>query len=275
MITALRPAAVAADGTSRWSVSTDDGAAFEAVFQPWPGDSTICMSAQAGCGFGCAHCATTYADVQFRRSLTADEIVDTVTRIARVHGDGRVRTVDFSGTGDASRNWVAVADAVRRLRVAAVCRTVGITSVAPQRWVRQLLASDETHWPDELLVSLHGATREARRLVVTNGEDPARAIGGWSDVATRGSVTLAYVMHEGNTRSRDLQALVGLLGPHDGFSGLRLTPLNAVAGIPLVPARDPAGFVTAVREALPSWQVRTVDPIGLDVEAGCGQLRVR
>jgi 23S rRNA (adenine2503-C2)-methyltransferase len=275
VITALRSAAVASDGTARYSVTADDGAAFEAVFQPWRGDSTICMSAQAGCGYGCAHCATTYADVQFRRSLTADEIVDTVTRIAAVHGDGRVRTVDFSGTGDASRNWVAVSEALRRLRVTGVCRTVGVTSVAPQRWVRQLLASDETHWPDELLFSLHGATREARRLVVTNGEDPARAIDGWSDVAVRGSVTLSYVMHEGNTRQNDLEALVGLLGPHEGFSGLRLTPLNGVAGIALVPAQDPDGFVTAVRDALPAWQVRTVDPMGLDVDAGCGQLRVR
>jgi 23S rRNA (adenine2503-C2)-methyltransferase len=275
VITALRPAAVAADGTSRWSVSTDDGAAFEAVFQPWPGDSTICMSAQAGCGFGCAHCATTYADVQFRRSLTADEIVDTVVRIAAAHGDGRVRTVDFSGTGDASRNWVAVTEAIDRLRTADVCRSVGVTSVAPQRWIRQLLDSDESQWPDDLLFSLHGATRESRRLVVTNGEDPARAIGAWSDVAARGSVTLNHVMHEGNTRPADLEALVGLLGPHEGFSGLRLTPLNGVAGIPLVPAPDPDGFVAALRDSLPSWQVRTVDPMGLDVEAGCGQLRVR
>jgi 23S rRNA (adenine2503-C2)-methyltransferase len=275
VITALRPAAVAGDGTSRYAVSAHDGAAFEAVFQPWPDDPTICMSAQAGCGFGCAHCATTYADVQFRRSLTADEIVDTVTRIAAVHGDGRVRTVDFSGTGDASRNWAAVSEAVRRIRDAGVCWSVGVTTVAPQRWVRQLLASDDSHWPDELLFSLHGATRESRRLVVTNGEDPARAIDGWREVAARGSVTLNYVLHEGNTQDSDIEALVGLLGPRDGFSGLRLTPLNGVAGIPLMPAQDAGSFVAALRGALPRWDVRLVDPIGLDADAGCGQLHVR
>jgi 23S rRNA (adenine2503-C2)-methyltransferase len=275
VITALRHAAVAADGTSRWSVSTDDGAAFEAVFQPWPGDPTICMSAQVGCGFGCAHCATTYADVQFRRSLSADEIVDTIAHIAAADGDGEVRTVDFSGTGDASRNWAAVSEAIRRIRAAGVCRSVAVTSVAPQRWVRQLLASDESLWPDELLVSLHGPTLESRRLVVTNGEDPVRAIGGWCDVAARGSVTLNYVMHEANTGPGDVEALVDLLGPHEGFSGLRVTPLNGVAGLPLAPAPDPDRFVAAVRDALAAWQVRTVDPLGLDVEAGCGQLGVR
>ncbi len=275
MITALRPAAVAGDGTARYAVTTHDGAAFEAVYQPRPDDPTICMSAQAGCGYGCTHCATTYADVQFRRSLDADEIVDTVTRIASAHGDGQVRTVDFSGTGDASRNWAAVSEAVRRMREAGLCRSVGVTSVAPQRWIRQLLATDETQWPDELLFSLHGPTRESRRLVVTNGEDPARAMAGWCDVAARKSVTLSYVLHDGNTRAADLEALVGLLGPHEGFAGLRLTPLNGVAGVPLLPASDPKSFVAAVRDALPSWAVRTVDPIGLDVDAACGQLRVR
>ena len=275
MIAALRPAAVADDGTTRYSVVTDDAVAFEAVFQPWPADPTVCMSAQAGCGFGCAHCATTYSEVRFQRSLTGDEIVEVVAAIAARHSAGSVRTVDFSGTGDSSRNWAAVSDAVRRLRADGVCRSVIVTSVAPQRWVRQLLESDSARWPDEFLFSLHGPTRDSRRLVVTNGEDPARAIAGWHAVARRASVMLNYVMHEGNTRPADVADLVGLLGPHDCFTALRLTPLNAVAGSPLVPVADPSSFVDQVRAGLPAWDVRVVDPIGLDADAGCGQLRAR
>jgi len=274
MISRLDPAAVAADGTTRYAAVADDDAAFELVFQPWPGDETVCMSSQAGCGFGCLHCATTYAPISFQRSLTVQEIVDAVTRVADRHSPTGLRTVDFSGIGDSSRNWSAVAEASQQLLANATCRQIVVTSVAPQSWVAMLLARDDPWWPTRFMFSLHGATRATRRLVVTHGEDPARAITGWQAVAARCPVTLNYAMHERNTGPDDVSALVALLSGR-AFAELQLSPLNAVSGSSVIPVPDPTHFIDQVRHGLPDWDVTVFQPLGTDVEAGCGQLRVR
>lgn len=275
MISTLHCAAVSADGTTRYAATADDGAAFELVFQPWPGDEAVCMSSQAGCGFGCQHCATTYAPVSFQRSLTADEIVDAVTRVVGGHGAAGVRTVDFSGIGDSSRNWTAVSEAARRLVASAACQQVAVTSIAPQSWVSRLLASHDTWWPSRFMFSLHGATLGTRRMVITFAEDPVRALTGWQAVASRCPVTLNYTMHHRNTGPGDVRALIALLGGPNDFTELQLSPLNAVPGSPVTPVQDPEHFIDQVRDGLPDWNVTVFNPLGTDVDAGCGQLRVR
>jgi 23S rRNA (adenine2503-C2)-methyltransferase len=274
MIRTLQPVAVAPDGTTRYAAVGDDDAAFELVFQPWPGDPTVCMSSQAGCGFGCKHCATTYAPISFQRSLTADEIVDAVTRVVCRHGAPGVRTVDFSGIGDSSRNWVAVSEASRRLIAGGSCSQVAVTSIAPQSWVRNLLG-DESWLPTRFMFSLHGATQATRRMVVTHAEDPAVAIAGWEAVAARCPVTLNYTMHDRNCGPEEVSGLIALLSGRDSFTELLLSPLNAVAGSPVTPEPDPQHFIDQVRHGLPDWRVTVFQPLGTDVDAGCGQLRVR
>jgi 23S rRNA (adenine2503-C2)-methyltransferase len=275
MISRLDSAAVAADGTTRYAALADDGASFELVFQPWPNDETVCMSSQAGCGFGCQHCATTYAPISFQRSLTADEIVDAVTRVVSQHSPTGVRTVDFSGIGDSSRNWAAVSEASRRLVENATCRQITVTSIAPQSWVAKLLAGDDAWLPTRFMFSLHGATRATRRMVITHAEDPVSAMPGWQAVAARCPVTLNYTMHEGNTGPDDVTALVALLSGRSAFTELQLSPLNAVTGSTVVPLSRPEHFIDQVRDGLPGWNVTVFQPLGTDVEAGCGQLRVR
>jgi 23S rRNA (adenine2503-C2)-methyltransferase len=275
MIRTLYPVAVAPDGTTRYAAVADDGAAFELVYQPWPGDATVCMSSQAGCGFACAHCATTYAPISFQRSLTADEIVDAVTRVMCHHRTVGVRTVDFSGIGDSSRNWAAVSQASRRLLASEACRQVAVTSIAPQSWVAKLLSGGDSWLPTRFMFSLHGATRSARRMVITYAEDPAAAMPGWQAVAARCPVTLNYTMHDRNTGPDDVRSLIALLSGRSAFAELQLSPLNAVTGSPVTPVPDPQHFIDQVRDGLPGWNVTVFQPLGTDVEAGCGQLRVR
>ncbi|MEI8080420.1 MAG: hypothetical protein WCI74_01045, partial [Actinomycetes bacterium] len=192
-----RPA-IALDGSTKYVATADDGTCFELVYFPWPGEETVCMSAQAGCGYGCLHCATTFANTRFQRSLTGPEIVSAVSHVARMHGGADLVTVDFSGTGDSSRNWVNVSNGCQQMLARNLCRTVTITSVAPKNWVSRLLA-DDAWLPAGFLFSLHGATLAKRRSVVAFAEDPVRALPGWALVSQRCPVTLNYVMHSANT----------------------------------------------------------------------------
>jgi 23S rRNA (adenine2503-C2)-methyltransferase len=62
------------DGTVKFLFGLGDGASIESVLIPGTRRLTLCISTQAGCGFGCAFCAT--AVLGLRRNLTASEIVD-------------------------------------------------------------------------------------------------------------------------------------------------------------------------------------------------------
>lgn len=259
------------DGAARYVLS-GSGVTFEVVHYQWPGHEAVCVSSQAGCGFGCRHCATTYAPVQFQRSLTTEEIVASVSLVLARRGIPGVRTVDVSGIGDPSRNWAAVEQAGQRLLASGAAQRITLTTVAPQRWVRARLAGG---WlPAKVRISLHGPTRDTRRQVVTHGDDPVRVIDLWEQLGSRVPVELNYVLHAGNTRTQDVRELRDLLAGRR-FAALRLSPLNPVAGVPLVACPDPAPFAEAVRAALPDWQVEDFTPLGAHAQAACGQLRVR
>ncbi|MGB8020087.1 MAG: hypothetical protein WCF04_02545 [Candidatus Nanopelagicales bacterium] len=261
------------DGAARY-VLAGAGVTFEAVHYSWadPARDAVCISAQAGCGYGCQHCATTFSPMPFQRSLTAGEMVSSVRLVLADRGLDRVGTVDVSGIGDPSRNWEAVATAGQLLLDAGHTDRVTVTTVAPQRWVRARLVGG---WlPAKVRISLHGATRDARRLIVTNGDDPGRVVGLWEQLAQSVPVELNYVLHEGNTHPRDVAGLACLLEGRQ-FAALRLCPLNPVPGSPVRPCPDPAGFAAAVRATLPGWVVEEFTPLGSQVSAACGQLRVR
>ncbi|MGE5295053.1 MAG: 23S rRNA (adenine(2503)-C(2))-methyltransferase RlmN, partial [Solirubrobacterales bacterium] len=65
-----------ADGSAKYLFELADGERIESVLLPDEDRLTLCVSTQVGCPMGCAFCAT--GKIQFRRNLTAGEIVDQV-----------------------------------------------------------------------------------------------------------------------------------------------------------------------------------------------------
>lgn len=61
------------DGTIKFLIEYDDGNIVESVFMPYKDRNTICISTQLGCRMGCKFCASTKAN--FIRNLTAAEIL--------------------------------------------------------------------------------------------------------------------------------------------------------------------------------------------------------
>ncbi|MEN6333867.1 MAG: 23S rRNA (adenine(2503)-C(2))-methyltransferase RlmN [Phycisphaerales bacterium] len=64
------------DGSAKYLFELADGERIESVLLPDEDRLTLCVSTQVGCPMGCAFCAT--GNIQFRRNLTAGEIVDQV-----------------------------------------------------------------------------------------------------------------------------------------------------------------------------------------------------
>ena len=69
------------DGTVKFLFELSDGETIESVLIPEVHRLTLCISTQAGCGFGCAFCAT--ALMGLKRNLRASEIVDQVLEASR------------------------------------------------------------------------------------------------------------------------------------------------------------------------------------------------
>lgn len=69
------------DGTIKRAYRLSDGQIIESVLMPYnDGRYTACISSQAGCAQGCVFCAT--GQMGFGRQLTADEMVEQVSRFA-------------------------------------------------------------------------------------------------------------------------------------------------------------------------------------------------
>ncbi|MFG2684392.1 hypothetical protein [Streptomyces sp. NPDC048392] len=266
----------ALDRSVKYVFKTSDRSTFEAV-QLWEGEHkaySVCMSAQAGCNYGCKHCATTFATTPFVRNLHPEEIVAAVESLEDVRNhQGPLVWVDFAGVGDVAANWAHVTTAAKTILARDLARSVKVTSIAPQSWVRTLLKPDS--WlPDRFMFSLHGATTDQRRLVIPRADAPSAVLPLWASVAELRPVVLNYVLCEHNTRPEDEAALLELLTPYAGrFVLLRTSSLNPVQGSPLRPSPREEEFIDALSNRLNGWIVSHHLSAGRETAAACGQLR--
>jgi len=251
---------------------------------------TACISSQVGCPVGCPFCATGQSG--FSRNLTAGEMVEQVLffeRAARRGGTLRrasaaepahqLTNVVLMGMGEPLLNYEAVLAAIRRL---ADPRGFGFSprrvTVSTVGVVPGILRLAEEDLPVRLAVSLHAADDDLRdRLVPMNRRYPLAAL---MEACRRyvektgRRVSFEYALMEGvNDGVEHAEQLVGLL------SGLpchvNLIPLNPTAECPYRGSARPQvlAFARALRERGVPVSVRLRR--GLDIEAGCGQLRRR
>lgn len=264
--------------TRKFLLRLADGNEVESVLMGFPGRFTACLSTQVGCAMGCVFCAT--GQMGFRRHLTVGEIVAQahhVERVVRGLGDERVRNLVMMGMGEPLHNFEATMQALEiltdtrglnigpgRVTLSTVGHVPGIRKLA--RYPRRF----------NLAVSLHGSTDEERAaLIPVNRKWPLAEVLDACQEYTKlkkKRVFIAWTLIGGVNDSTDhARRLVELLGGMNVHVNL----------IPLNPTEDFGGdapaweqvvaFQRVLREAdLPST-VR--QRRGIDVGAGCGQLR--
>jgi Predicted Fe-S-cluster redox enzyme len=99
------------DGTVKALFRTHDGHPVEAVLMRYrDGRRSVCVSSQSGCPLTCTFCAT--GQMQFRRNLTAWEILDQALHFRRIEP---INHVVFMGMGEPMLNVDSVLAAARRL----------------------------------------------------------------------------------------------------------------------------------------------------------------
>ena len=265
--------------TSKILFRLRDGETIESVLMYYEGRHTICVSSQVGCAVGCPFCATGQSG--FVRNLSAGEIVGQVLHFARELRDqgSLVTNVVLMGMGEPLANYEATWRAVeilhddKGLGLGARRFTVSTVGLVPgiRRLAQEKLAVG-------LAVSLHAADDVLRdRLVPVNRRHPiGKLMEACREYVRRTGRRISFeyaLMEDVNDDPEQARKLGRLL--KGLLCHVNLIPLNPTAECRYRPSGRKR--VQAFRRVLNRTGVSNTVRLarGIDVQAGCGQLRSR
>jgi 23S rRNA (adenine2503-C2)-methyltransferase len=256
------------DGTVKALFRTYDGHPVEAVLMRYrDGRRSICVSSQSGCPLTCTFCAT--GQMQFRRNLTASEILDQALHFRRIEP---VDHCVFMGMGEPMLNVAQVLAAARRLPdVGITYRRTTISTVGWLPGLRRFV--DEVSEPIRLALSLHAAEPALRsELMPVNDRYPLPDVVAECRryFALRGrKVFVEYVLLAGvNDRVEQARALAELLDPK--VFKVNLIPYNPTGSFGSSSPKATGAFEAELVGAGIPTTVRLTR--GRDIAAACGQL---
>jgi len=256
-----------------------DGQLIETVRMDYEKRHTLCISTQAGCAMGCVFCAT--GQMGFFRNLTAGEIVAQVTYFARelAQEEAHVTNIVMMGMGEPLHNYEDTLEAVERLTddegMNLGARRITISTVGLVPAIRRF--ADEERQVG-LAISLHAATDEERdKLIPINRRWPVAELMDAIDyyiekTGRRATIEWALISGENDTIAQARRLGELLAGKLVHVNLIPLNPTEGYGGVPSSRAR-----VDAFQEELARHGVSSTVRVrrGIDIQAGCGQLRDR
>jgi 23S rRNA (adenine2503-C2)-methyltransferase len=266
------------DGTEKLLVELRDGEKVECVLMREDDRRTICISTQVGCGMGCVFCASGLLGLS--RNLSAGEIVEQILQLDRLLPPlERITNIVVMGMGEPLANLPHLLNALATLDekggLGLSPRRITISTVGLPDKIRELSLLGK---PYNLAVSLHAPNDLLRNeLVPVNQKIGIEAILAAADAyfeETGRRVTYEYVVlggrNDGVEEARELAALLRGRNAH-----VNLIPMNAVSELPF---HDPAAerlrhFIEVLEQGGVTTTVRKRK--GADIDAACGQLRLR
>lgn len=270
---------VAKDGTTKFLFRTEDGALLESVLMVFDYGNSICVSSQVGCNMGCAFCASGLTKKQ--RDLSAAEMVGQVMAVQEEldkKGE-RLSHIVVMGTGEPFDNYENVMNFLktvnhdRGLAIGSRHITISTSGIVPR-----IIEFANGHYQYNLAVSLHAPNDELRSQLMPvnkawNLEQLMDAIDYYTKENNR-RLTFEYILLKGvNDQPVHARQLARLLRGYNCY--VNLIPYNAV---------DEHGFQSVSRpEAMKFYDILKKEGIGVtirkehgtDIDAACGQLRIK
>lgn len=269
---------IAQDRTEKLLLELPDGHHIECVLMRETGRRTVCISTQVGCAMGCVFCASGLLGI--KRNLTTGEILEQVLRINRLLPDDDALTnLVVMGIGEPLANLRNLLPALEMLcdprGLGLGARRITISTVGLPDRIRELASLGKSF---NLAISLHAPNDVLRTsLVPVNKSIGIDAILAAADefFATTGRrVTYEYVLlagrNDGQAEANELGRLLEGRNAH-----VNLIPMNGISGLDFVEPSEP--MTRQFAECLGRWGVvATVRKRkGADIEAACGQLRLK
>jgi 23S rRNA (adenine2503-C2)-methyltransferase len=277
------------DTTEKFLWRLTDGAFIESVLIPAstgsfgePSDRhTLCVSTQVGCAYGCKFCASGLEG--WKRNLQPDEIVNQVLAVERTEKSDKenrlINNLVIMGMGEPLANYDNLLKALKILNapwgggIGARKITVSTSGLAPQ--IRKLA---EEPFQFRLAISLHGATDETRgKIMPVNKKYPLAELTAACEYYQEKKgrmITLEYILIKGVNESLDQIKPLAQLARRL-HAKVNLIPYNKVEGLPWSRPDEEAqnAFLAALEQEGASATLRREK--GHDIDAACGQLRLR
>ncbi len=265
------------DGTEKLFFELSDGNHVESVIIPAEDRVTGCVSTQAGCKFNCRFCAS--GVLGFKRNLTCGEILEEVLFLKENCGGERLTHLVFMGTGEPLDNYDNLLKAIRSINsregfnIGARRITISTCGVIPG--IERLSGEG---LQVELSVSLHAPDDRTRSLIMpVNKIYPLKAL---LDCCrryiekTNRQVTFEYILIKGI--NSDLQKAESLIKILTGLNcKVNLIPCNPIEELNVEPPNKLEILMFKDRLMKSGINVTLRKPRGKDIEAACGQLRMR
>lgn len=269
---------VATDRTEKLLIQLHDGNTVECVLMRETERRTVCISTQVGCAMGCVFCAS--GMLGLKRNLTRGEILEQILRIDRLlDSDERLTNVVVMGIGEPLQNLpqlLPVLDEVTAENGLGMSpRRVTISTVGLPEKIRELAALNR---PFNLAVSLHAPSDDLRgQLVPVNDNIGIDRILDAADEyfrVTGRRITYEYVLLGGvNDQPQHAHQLADLLAERNAH--VNLIPMNGVETLPFHEPSEPEtqsfALILESRGTVATVRKRK----GADIDAACGQLRLK
>lgn len=266
------------DETQKLLLRLGDGNLIEAAIIPAAGRVTGCLSTQLGCKFACRFCASGLSG--FKRNLTCGEILDEVLYLRNHAPAHKLTHLVFMGIGEPLDNYDNVLKAIRIINspdafnIGARRITISTCGIIPG--IERL---SEEGMQLELSVSLHAADDKTRsQIMPINKIYPLKAlIAVCKDYSkkTRRQVTFEYVLIKGvNSDLLSAKNLIKILKELK-LCKINLIPGNYIKEYNLEPPDKAEVLLFRERLKKGGLNVTLRRPRGLDIEAACGQLRLK
>jgi 23S rRNA (adenine2503-C2)-methyltransferase len=254
-----------------------DGKQIETVLMGYDERRTVCFSTQAGCAMGCVFCAT--GQMGFERNLTIGEIIEQILWFARQQKQTQKPLTNLVAMGMGEpfhnyRNVMAALDLTNEPHGFNFgARRVTVSTVGLVPGLKKFTAEGRR---ENLAVSLHAASEDLRSELV-----PMNARFSLAEIL---SACREYV-HTSHRRITFEWALIQ--HKNDSLEQANLLAqqiqdiLCHVNIIPLNPTQDYAGAAATAqsaeqfKEVLARYEIPCTVRVrrGIDIAAGCGQLR--
>ena len=275
----LRDKQVSSDGTCKYLFALEDGSLIESVLMQFDYGKSICVTSQVGCNMACAFCASGLT--KKKRDLTSGEMVAQVLYVQQDldQKEERLSHIVVMGTGEPFDNYehvmnfLAIVNHDRGLGIGARHITISTCGVVPRIYE---FAKEHTQY--NLAVSLHAPNDELRNeLMPVNKayplEELMKAIRYYASENNR-RLTFEYILLKGvNDQMKHVNQLAKLMKGLNAY--VNLIPYNAVDenGFKGVKYEEAMVFYDALMKKGVRCTIRKEH--GADIDAACGQLRVK
>ncbi|MCX6013886.1 MAG: 23S rRNA (adenine(2503)-C(2))-methyltransferase RlmN [Chloroflexi bacterium] len=275
----------AADGTIKTLFILDDSKTIEATLMSYESFKsksryTVCVSTQVGCPIGCCFCAT--GQQGFERNLSSGEIIDQVlyfARYLRLQKAASITNIVFMGMGEPMLNYESLIQSVRMLTsqegFGLGARNITVSTAG---FIPEIKRLSKEGLQVGLAISLHASDDKLRdQLVPINKKYPLKRLLAvceeYCEVTGR-RISFEYALFKGindsEKQARELAHFLKGLNCH-----VNLIPANPTLNKSLKPSLDESVNVFFAELERLHIQCTIRQRKGLDIDAGCGQLRSR